>query len=554
MYKIDSLNIKSFKFFKDVEPLKFNKQNILIYGENGSGKSTIFWALYTFFQSALKENDNEIKKYFIQSTEANPNKNSLVNIYENSDENAKIELTLKDINNLNSDKVFTISKESINTNKEDLLIEQGCYAGDFINYKYIFRFFDFLHTDEIDLFKLFEYEILHFITKDGQNLSDLWDEIVDIKNRNPGPIKDRDEFNKLTNKLVLFNRILTNKINQINQPSNDYLIKFNYENIKLKLRVINGKYTRQKKFIKPKIDFSISFKKDSQNDLAIHRSQSYFNEAKLTAIALSVRFALTKIKLQESDLKVLVLDDLLVSLDMSNRELVLDMLVNDDSFQNFQIIMLTHDKAFYEKSKRYFNFKQKNQWKYFEMYLDRNEEGIEKPYIKDCEEYNTYIDIAKQHFENKDYPASANYLRKEVEKRFDEFLELDSLDKKIFLSKLKENYSKIIEFGKDLESLKSILVQFQHCSRMPSDIQVEKCTLFANQISSAIDEFKEYQIHILDVDEFENLHFILKDILHPQSHNDLSRPLYKLELEKSIELVSEFSNLIDEAISGDFIE
>lgn len=396
--------------------------------------------------------------------------------------------------------------------------------------------------------------MLHFINKDGHNLSDLWNEITDIKDRNPGPISDKEEFNSITSKLTLFNRILTTEINQINEPSNEYLIKFNYEDIKLKLRVINGKYTRQKKFIKPKIDFSISFKKDFQNDLVIHRSQSYFNEAKLTAIALSVRFALTQIKLQESDLKVLVLDDLLVSLDMSNRELVLGMLINDDSFQDFQIIILTHDKAFYEKSKRYFNFKKQGQWKYFEMYLDRDENKIEKPYIKDLKEYNTYADIAKQHFDNKDYPASANYLRKEVEKRFDEFLELDSLDKKIFLSKLKENYSKIIEFGKDLESLKSILMTFQHCPRMPSDIQAEKCSLFASQINSAIDNFKEYQIHVLDVEEFESLHFILKDILHPQSHNDLTRPLYKLELEKSIEIVSEFASLIDTAIMDDLIE
>ncbi|MFA6195941.1 MAG: ATP-binding protein [Sulfurimonas sp.] len=552
MYKIHSLNIKSFKFFKDINPLKFNNKNILIYGENGSGKSSIYWALYTFFQSGLKRDDAEIKKYFIQSTEANPNKYSLVNIYENNDENSKIELILKDENSSNPDKVFRISKENINTNKDDSLIEKGCYSGDFINYKYIFRFFDFLHNEEINLFKLFEYEILHFINKDGENLSDLWKEIIDLKNRNPGPIRDREEFSRLTSKLASFNRILTTVINQINQPSNEYLIKFNYEGLKLKLKVVDGKYTKQKKFIRPIIDFSISFKKDLQNNLPIHRSQSYFNEARLTAIALSVRFAVTKIKLQESDLKVLVLDDLLVSLDMSNRELVLDLLINDDSFRDFQIIMLTHDKSFYEKSKRYFNFKKQGQWKYFEMYLDRDE--IEKPYIKDLEEYNTYADIAKQHFDNKDYPASANYLRKEVEKRFDEFLELDSLDKKIFLSKLKENYFKIIEFGRDLESLKSILVNFQHCSRMPSDIQVEKCSLFASQINSAIDQFKEYQIHVLDVEEFESLHFVLKDILHPQSHNDLTRPLYKLELEKAIEIVREFSSLIDTAIMDNSIE
>lgn len=55
MKKIDELTLENFKFFRGLETLKFNSKNILVYGENGSGKSSLYWALYTFMQSSLKE-------------------------------------------------------------------------------------------------------------------------------------------------------------------------------------------------------------------------------------------------------------------------------------------------------------------------------------------------------------------------------------------------------------------------------------------------------------------------------------------------------------------
>jgi len=61
--KINKLTLENFKFFNGIEEFKFEGKNILMYGENGSGKSSIYWALYTFFQSSLK-NDDSIKKYF----------------------------------------------------------------------------------------------------------------------------------------------------------------------------------------------------------------------------------------------------------------------------------------------------------------------------------------------------------------------------------------------------------------------------------------------------------------------------------------------------------
>ncbi len=70
MQKIKSITLRNFKFFYGTEveyeqnKIELNQNNLLLYGENGSGKSSVYWALYTFLQSCLKVEDDEIKKYF----------------------------------------------------------------------------------------------------------------------------------------------------------------------------------------------------------------------------------------------------------------------------------------------------------------------------------------------------------------------------------------------------------------------------------------------------------------------------------------------------------
>ena len=61
--KIKLHNFKAFFTGSEPEEIDLEGKNLLLYGENGSGKSSIYWALYTLFQSETKRND-EIVKYF----------------------------------------------------------------------------------------------------------------------------------------------------------------------------------------------------------------------------------------------------------------------------------------------------------------------------------------------------------------------------------------------------------------------------------------------------------------------------------------------------------
>ncbi len=59
MRKIHQIKIRNFKAFQQEQTFDLKGKNVLAYGNNGSGKSSLFWALYTLTQSSIKQ-DEEI--------------------------------------------------------------------------------------------------------------------------------------------------------------------------------------------------------------------------------------------------------------------------------------------------------------------------------------------------------------------------------------------------------------------------------------------------------------------------------------------------------------
>lgn len=49
-WKIYNLHVENFKVFKDAFDLPVEGKNILLYGENGSGKSSIYWSFILFIK------------------------------------------------------------------------------------------------------------------------------------------------------------------------------------------------------------------------------------------------------------------------------------------------------------------------------------------------------------------------------------------------------------------------------------------------------------------------------------------------------------------------
>lgn len=564
--KIDELTLKNFKFFYGEKTLEFKGKNILLYGENGSGKSSIYWALYTLLNNA-KASDSKIKKYF------NPReKKSLLNRYIEDSETGKI--TVK----LTNGHEYTVSNDSIeiNINKADTTIKESNIASDFINYKLLAKLYDFKHGDSIDLFDLFTSDIFDYMPyKTERSYADIWESF--LRTESAAPKKRSWAFRIFESSIDNFNEKFEAFLNSIKESANDILQTNFYKSVEILLSyrpLVYNSRSDLRKFRKleyPKITITMKLTNDNvpvDRNRNIDQPHTFLNEAKLTAIALSLRLAILRTRVSGDVLKILVLDDLLISLDMSNRDIVVNMLLEDEYLKDYQIIMLTHDRAFFERSKQIFDYKSRGEWKYFEMYVDRKFKApkltfstastthlLEKKNINLCSNYieqphikksKPNLEKAKEHFANKDYPACANYLRKEVEREFEEFLKLDNLDAKINLAKLKENAHYISDVSGELQKLPRVLKQFEHCERMPQAIQAQKCREFSEQVIRSIETITDYIENKFHFEEFEDVKLILKSILHPQSHDDATKPLYKKELEDAIELMERFREIIEE--------
>lgn len=78
----------------------------------------------------------------------------------------------------------------------------------------------------------------------------------------------------------------------------------------------------------------------------IEHPRSFFNEAKITCMALALRLAILDNHPTTNEApSVLFVDDLLISLDMSFRRKIIEILLTYTN--KFQTFIFTHDRAFY---------------------------------------------------------------------------------------------------------------------------------------------------------------------------------------------------------------
>ena len=389
------IGIRNFKAFRQFD-LNLEGRHLLLYGPNGSGKSSLYWALYTFLQSARKKTA-DVAKYFDPS-----NTQNLLNIHEQSEATpipGEIALTLRDMDTRN-DTIYRISQTDHGTYKQPV-IEKGDLASDFITYRFFFGFSHFRNSEKFNVWPLFEKEILPFCVSTGGKVPmEMWNA---IKSGDPNPwrvpgIAGADAYTLFHRRTKEFADILPGIVDSISREAqrfyDTYFSSDDAAKVTLKLRVTTpptavGTNQNTFEFTWPVIQFGIQIGGET-----IHRPQTFLNEAKLTQLALSVRFGASLVNLHESDLKLLVLDDLLVSLDMSNRMKVVEILLSD-TFANYQKIILTHDLGFFREFRRTIGDSHED-WRFMSLEGDSSK-GIsvrnEKSPIEKAEDYLNHHDL-----------------------------------------------------------------------------------------------------------------------------------------------------------------
>jgi ABC-type dipeptide/oligopeptide/nickel transport system ATPase subunit len=527
MSRIKDLQIYNFKFFNEVEPIKLNGKHLLLYGENGSGKSSIYWALYTLFEAALKKDKGDIEKYFKHHTE---HKQSLINIH------TKPVVEVGDTIYNSFIKVITDEDQTtefeISLNKTDiknnLLAKEINQASDFISYKVLYKFQDFWNGSNMDLANIFIGYILPYLNfpkkeliKNGasvkfSNASEMYDEILkgpgtvlNAKGKQIQAYKNSPENKKFNLFVEHFNKNIKEIIDFININAPKILKKLGY-NIVFELRF--AKLTTEKGYTnfksnKFKIEFVIT--EYLGKTITITRPQSFLNEAKITAIALAIRLAVLRKRINKEAgdiLKFIVFDDVMISLDMNNRDMFIDFLLDPENAftEDYQLLFLTHDRSlfFYLKDKIR-NSGLKDDWIYKEMYVDTLSD-IEIPAIYD---YPNKSEKANYFIHKHDYPAAGIYLRRLCEELLDNIY----------------GDQKKYTIGLNREGI----YESKNQSLNDKIINLEKFCSEEN----------------LDFTDYKDLRTYKSVILNSLAHNDISSPLYKSELIKVYKVLEELKQI-----------
>ena len=396
--RITDIEIKNFRAFRGTYHIGMSKsgKNLLVYGENGSGKSSLYLALKYFLESGVDEDDKD--------TDFENHQNIFLQ------DPGHIKLSLR-ADQWSRENTYEWSQRIIGETNDELITEASKVKG-FLDYKALLET-HYLHreNDTVNLFYLL-VEVLLANTINPvreRSLAEDWSAI-----QPPFPRRNaKTQITALERQIGVFNDELTNRLAELRPKVSEILSRFGYK-VTLDLDFQGVTYNRDEKML----DNREIFLKVEFFDTDIPSHHRFLNEAKLSAIAIAIY--LSSVLLQpESDLKILALDDVLIGLDMSNRLPVLDIL--DEYFPDYQIFLTTYDKAWYEIVKQ--RTARDGGWKAVEFYFSQTDEYEIPVYAED----KAYLEKAREYLDANDYKACAIYIRTAFEAAIKQYCEKKDL-------------------------------------------------------------------------------------------------------------------------------
>ena len=400
--RIKRLTLTDFRAFPGPAPAHFDLdgKNLLVYGENGAGKSSIFHALGGFFAlkppRALREHKNVFSG--LADTDCRVS-------VEFTDGSAPVEWTV------------TSHPGSLRGKSPDLRVTEAALRRACLDYRSLL---DTNYKQGAGPINLFDISVEHLlrdypVTVSGGStttISELWNKVQSSK-----PSQHTSAaITRINQACVEFNTasrgafpVLTPLINELMQLLGwrDVELKglntpgLTYNNARLKQnRAVDGQQ------LIPELSF---------RNHPLQTPQLFLNEARLSALGLAIylagRLACTPTATATA-LKLLVLDDVLIGLDHSNRLPVLDVL--NAKFADWQVVLLTHDRNWFDLARSHLP---ESDWKCVEVYEGDGAATAPIPIVRPTQNRPArgLLDKARELVQTPYMEAAANYARQAFE-------------------------------------------------------------------------------------------------------------------------------------------
>ncbi|MBI1307172.1 MAG: AAA family ATPase [Bacteroidetes bacterium] len=503
-------------------------KSVLFYGENGSGKSSIYEGLKQFFSSSDASSNTvpsrhiKVSKTRIEN-EGQPNQAEVLN-------EVAVKVTFSDGT---TDETKTFGIPSSNTTGTTY-ISRANLLNTFFSYRELLRTYLMDNPRDREEFRLKFAQLLIEVLLSKQRNS-----VTQLPfQKSWGNLFIPRVWYKEEN-LSRFTKGLEQQINRINLllPSLLEIFEkgFNVSLILTRSEIVyheSKKVNRLGKYPICEIDLDVTlFGENIENDEENHLT--VLNEARLSSLAISIYLAsLINTPQDNFEFKILFLDDIFIGLDMSNRLPLLEILKNfkkpiieqyvdgenpiaeriqeidginqtepNPFFRDYQIFISTYDRYWFSVAKNWLESKSAGKWHYFEMFANK----------KDGLSFNTplvytslnYLQKANYHYSKHDYPSCANHLRKALEERLKLLLPAN------------EHYTEYPDNETGVAELKKIKTLNQYLEKFIS--YCEKNGIDASELV-----------------ELKNL----KDwYFNPFSHDNIGTPIFKRELDLAKALV-----------------
>jgi energy-coupling factor transporter ATP-binding protein EcfA2 len=318
--------------------------NLLLHGENGSGKSSLALALREFF-TLEHPFPRPITPY--ANVFANP-----------ATSQPMVQLTFRNATG-NEDITWESAHDhplqvgsALSPAQREMLMTVSRCSG-FFDYRALLRASLSRSVDSLpeQLFLLFVENLLgSFRAKvyGGEKyVGELW---LELKKTTPKSSRDA-HISRANGVAKGFDDAFRPFLAQVTEKANEYLPYFPDNRMKVEFDYPGSSFAKWTKLLTGKsVNPVIEF-----NGKKVDGHHEFLNEARLTALALCVFLA--AVKLADSDpsnpdpLRLLVLDDVLIGLDLNNRFPLLELLRVE--FPRHQIILLTHDLVWFEIAKEH---------------------------------------------------------------------------------------------------------------------------------------------------------------------------------------------------------